>query len=208
MISTHSIETAPPNHVVRFLSSADHVAFLSLLCLAWSRTVASGSFLQNRIISTTMASTNVETTCDDTAYLSDTSDLSSVPSRLSTPDADIADCTTTNRVDKANKDRTQLPTPPPSQDSSQTGSPSPDDASTMNSDKDGPPRKRRRVSERVPTPRTTEYLSISGGKYDSKQQTQADRLFNVLHKRQKIVVIAGAGISVSAGSKSILLSRP
>lgn len=93
-----------------------------------------------------------------------------------------------------------LPTPPQSQDSSQTGSPSPDDSSTMNSDKDGPPpRKRRRISERAP--RTTEYLDLRNGKpEDPDEQLQLARLLDVLHTRQKIVVVAGAGISVSAGS--------
>jgi hypothetical protein len=77
----------------------------------------------------------------------------------------------------------------------------------MNSDKDGqPPRKRRRISERVPTPRTTEYLDLRNGKIDPDEQPQLDRLLNVLHKRQKIVVVAGAGISVSAGSAFLPLS--
>lgn len=70
----------------------------------------------------------------------------------------------------------------------------------MNSDKDGqPPRKRRRISERAP--RTTEYLDLRTGKIENPdEQLQLDRLLSVLHKRQKIVVVAGAGISVSAGS--------
>lgn len=71
----------------------------------------------------------------------------------------------------------------------------------MNSDKDGPPpRKKRRVSERPP--RTTEYLDLRHGGISPEERPQLDRLLNVLHKRQKIVVIAGAGISVSAGSMS------
>ena len=69
----------------------------------------------------------------------------------------------------------------------------------MNSDKDGPPPlKRRRISERAP--RTTEYLDLRRDAIDADEQPQLDRLLNVLHKRQKIVVVAGAGISVSAGS--------
>lgn len=69
------------------------------------------------------------------------------------------------------------------------------------SDKDGPPpAKRRRISEKLDKGRTTQHLDLRGGALDLDQQRQLDRLLNVLHKRQKIVVIAGAGISVSAGS--------
>lgn len=91
--------------------------------------------------------------------------------------------------------------PTPSQESSRKGTPGPDESSAMSSDKDGPPpRKRRRTSERAP--RTTEYLDLRDSKVqDEEQQEQLDRLLNVLHKRQKIVVVAGAGISVSAGSR-------
>jgi NAD-dependent histone deacetylase SIR2 len=39
------------------------------------------------------------------------------------------------------------------------------------------------------------------GEVDASQKPQLDRLLKVLHKKRKIVVIAGAGISVSAGSK-------
>lgn len=89
-----------------------------------------------------------------------------------------------------------LPSPPPSQESSQTGSPAPDD--TMVSDKDGPPpAKKRRVT---PKERTTEHLNLRNERVASAEQEQLDRLLHVIHKRRKIVVIAGAGISVSAGS--------
>ena len=62
-----------------------------------------------------------------------------------------------------------------------------------------PIKKRRRVE---PKPRTTEHLdlSIPHSQYATEQKTQLDLLLKVLHKRRKIVVIAGAGISVSAGS--------
>lgn len=69
------------------------------------------------------------------------------------------------------------------------------------------PAKRRRISEKPE--RTTEYLDLSKG-LRPDEKTQLDRILNVLHKRQKIVVVAGAGISVSAGSKSthsFLISR-
>lgn len=71
--------------------------------------------------------------------------------------------------------------------------------SSATTDKEGPPpAKRRRVSKE----RTTEYLDLRDGEMEEEQKSELDRLMHVLHKRQKIVVIAGAGISVSAGSKS------
>lgn len=69
-------------------------------------------------------------------------------------------------------------------------------ASSTDVDKDGPPpAKRRRISKE----RSTEYLDLRRDTVHPEQQPQLDRLLNVLHKRQKIVVVAGAGISVSAG---------
>ena len=69
-----------------------------------------------------------------------------------------------------------------------------------------PPAKRRRISERKP--RTTEYLDLTRSKLDGEDKVQLDRLVNVLHKRRKIVVVAGAGISVAAGSKTISSHPP
>ena len=67
-----------------------------------------------------------------------------------------------------------------------------------------PPRKKRRKVE--PKPRTTEYLNLnritSNGSLDEEQKDELELLLKVLRKRRKIVVIAGAGISVSAGSES------
>lgn len=93
------------------------------------------------------------------------------------------------------------PSPPRSQDCSQTGSPSPDgmDSST---NPDEPPRKRRRISERQP--RTTEHVDLRSEELSEEDKLQLARVLDVLHKRQKIVVIAGAGISVSAGSMFVL----
>ena len=90
------------------------------------------------------------------------------------------------------------PSPPASQQTSQSGSPAPDGMDSASStDKEGPPpAKRRRVSKE----RTTEYLDMRRDEVDEEQRPELDRVLNVLHKRQKIVVIAGAGISVSAGS--------
>jgi hypothetical protein len=92
-----------------------------------------------------------------------------------------------------------LPTPPPSQENSQSGSPAPDAAdSAMLSDKDAPPpAKRRRVG---PKERTTRSLDLRHEHVNSSEQSQFDDMLRALHKRQKIVVVAGAGISVAAGS--------
>lgn len=70
----------------------------------------------------------------------------------------------------------------------------------MLSDKDGPPpAKRRRVG---PKERTTRSLDLRHEQVKPEEQSQLDDMLRALHKRQKIVVIAGAGISVSAGSMS------
>ncbi|KDN69858.1 putative Sir2 family protein [Colletotrichum sublineola] len=57
-----------------------------------------------------------------------------------------------------------------------------------------PPRKRRKVTP--PKERTTEYLNLDECDVDDSNLA---RLVSALKKRKKIVVIAGAGISVSAG---------
>ncbi|PKS06430.1 hypothetical protein jhhlp_007178 [Lomentospora prolificans] len=68
---------------------------------------------------------------------------------------------------------------------------------------DGPPAaKKRRIAQ--PKPRTTEYLDLQNiyGTLEDKtsgDSVQLERLLKVLRKKKKIVVIAGAGISVSAG---------
>jgi NAD-dependent histone deacetylase SIR2 len=63
------------------------------------------------------------------------------------------------------------------------------------SDNDGPARKRRKVSE--PKQRTTERLDLTQDGVESDPQLK--RVLDVLQRKRKIVVIAGAGISVSAG---------
>ena len=68
---------------------------------------------------------------------------------------------------------------------------------TLN-DNEIPVAKKRKTAE--PKPRTTEYLDLSQS--TKEQQPQIDILLKALRKRRKIVVIAGAGISVSAGSMS------
>ncbi|KAJ4137721.1 hypothetical protein NW768_003311 [Fusarium equiseti] len=62
-----------------------------------------------------------------------------------------------------------------------------------------PPAKKRRVSP--PKERTTEYLDLmkSHNDWTSEDERNQQRLIDTLSKKKKIVVIAGAGISVSAG---------
>jgi NAD-dependent histone deacetylase SIR2 len=73
-----------------------------------------------------------------------------------------------------------MPSPPPS------------------NDEDPRPAKRRKLTSTDPKERTTEYLDLTQDITD-EDKPQLQRLLNVLHKKRKIVVIAGAGISVSAG---------
>ncbi|KAF2735227.1 DHS-like NAD/FAD-binding domain-containing protein [Polyplosphaeria fusca] len=64
-------------------------------------------------------------------------------------------------------------------------------------DDNGPPRKKRKTAG--PKQRTTQRLHIEDGVVADDERPQMERLLKVLHKKRKIVVIAGAGISVSAG---------
>ncbi|KAJ9402454.1 hypothetical protein DTO282F9_650 [Paecilomyces variotii] len=84
------------------------------------------------------------------------------------------------------------PSPPPSQDQDA------DDFSAARSQDERPAKKRRRVE---PKPRTTQHLDLSRNDEQSyaQQQAQLDLLKKTLRKHRKIVVIAGAGISTSAG---------
>ncbi|KAK7952060.1 uncharacterized protein PG986_007788 [Apiospora aurea] len=72
------------------------------------------------------------------------------------------------------------------------------DADSICVNPDGPPPPKRRKVERKP--RTTEHLNLKAGYTDNQQDEELiDRLKSSLRKKKKIVVIAGAGISVSAG---------
>ncbi|GIK02821.1 hypothetical protein Aspvir_006883 [Aspergillus viridinutans] len=86
-----------------------------------------------------------------------------------------------------------IPSPPPSQDA--------DESSSAARGQDGisPARKKRRVA--TPKERTTKQLDLSGdsGLSFGEQQAQIDLLVKTLRRHRKIVVIAGAGISTSAG---------
>jgi NAD-dependent histone deacetylase SIR2 len=89
--------------------------------------------------------------------------------------------------------------PSSSRRSSTKTSPAPEDMPSppSSNDDDARPSKRRKLTD--PKERTTERLDLSSADFDEDQQPQLRRLLNVLHKKRKIVVIAGAGISVSAG---------
>ena len=117
--------------------------------------------------------------------------------------------------------RSKSPTPPcdyPSPSLTLSGSRSPSktrDTPASATDQDGPPpKKKRKLAEQKP--RTTEYLDLialdegSLDGRDSNGEIRLQRLLKALRTKQKIVVIAGAGISVSAGStlRSQLLVRP
>ncbi|KAK1757483.1 DHS-like NAD/FAD-binding domain-containing protein [Echria macrotheca] len=62
---------------------------------------------------------------------------------------------------------------------------------------DGPPPPKRRRIAAPPGPRTTTYLDLESRTQDEDQKLL--KLLSALRKKKKIVVIAGAGISVSAG---------
>ncbi|KAK8048951.1 DHS-like NAD/FAD-binding domain-containing protein [Apiospora phragmitis] len=85
--------------------------------------------------------------------------------------------------------------------SAPSGSASPmknSDADSICVNPDGPPPPKRRKVERKP--RTTEHLNLKAGYTDNQQDEELiERLKLSLRKKKKIVVIAGAGISVSAG---------
>lgn len=71
----------------------------------------------------------------------------------------------------------------------------------VGNDQQEPPPKRRRIAG--PKERTTEYLDLERVRrdhgFDERSQRNLDRLVGVLRKQKKVVIIAGAGISVSAG---------
>jgi len=72
---------------------------------------------------------------------------------------------------------------------------------SLEEDADGKPAKRRKLSQ--PKPRTTHHLDLQSDELEASQKEQLNRLMKVLYKKRKIVVVAGAGMSVSAGSKSL-----
>ncbi|KAL8929830.1 MAG: hypothetical protein Q9208_000974 [Pyrenodesmia sp. 3 TL-2023] len=92
------------------------------------------------------------------------------------------------------------PSPQSSQDQSSGDPGSQQDCRKRSQEPDeGLPSRKRRKAE--PRPRRTEHLNLQTphDSLDTDQQSRLDTLLKVLRKRKKIVVIAGAGISVSAG---------
>ncbi|KAI2623652.1 DHS-like NAD/FAD-binding domain-containing protein, partial [Xylaria nigripes] len=98
----------------------------------------------------------------------------------------------------------RLPSPPPSTINSGSASPmksfDPVELEIHVNPDGAPPPKRRRV-ERERPPRITQFLDLSvAASYPSEKDAELlDQLTHALRKKKKIVVIAGAGISVSAG---------
>ena len=102
---------------------------------------------------------------------------------------------------------------PPSSNSSDTGSSSPKkrDAPESSPDGDGPPTKKQKVAK-PPKELKTEHLNLpalnesSDETFHKIENQKLEKLIGVLRSKRKIVVIAGAGISVSAGSMSSTLT--
>lgn len=66
---------------------------------------------------------------------------------------------------------------------------------------DGPPPAKKRKVAPSPKERTTEYLDLEKDESERSNDDKSNlgRLMAALHKKKKVVVVAGAGISVSAG---------
>ena len=90
-------------------------------------------------------------------------------------------------------------TPPSSQSTKPLAEPRLSQKRPADGDETLPTKKRKTIE---PKPRTTQYLKLglSAHSLATDQKVQLDTLLNALRKRQRIVVVAGAGISVSAGS--------
>ncbi|PSN72873.1 DHS-like NAD/FAD-binding domain-containing protein [Corynespora cassiicola Philippines] len=129
------------------------------------------------------------------------SPLSSVPSSAAS-DSDLSDLS----------ELSKSPTPPPgftfaserpypspsaSQQSSAKTSPAPDNMATPPSSNDDDPRPRKK-RKAEPKERTTERLDLTRDLSD-EDKVIMERLINAVHKKRKIVIIAGAGISTSSG---------
>lgn len=80
-----------------------------------------------------------------------------------------------------------------------TPTPSQDPEAPANAAEDMPPARKRRKVE--PKPRITQHLDLTSDASQScyDQQNSLELLLKTLRKRRKIVVVAGAGISVAAG---------
>jgi NAD-dependent histone deacetylase SIR2 len=127
------------------------------------------------------------------------SPLSAVPSSAASDLTEMSDSemsALSNEVSRSLKQRA-YPSPSSSKRSSATGSPAPDNMTPPPSNDDSDrPRKKRKLAD--PKERTTARLDLTREPTPA-DKPQLDRLLKTLHKKRKIVVIAGAGISVSAG---------
>ena len=104
---------------------------------------------------------------------------------------------------------TSYPSPEPSQTRDSSVASRPGDTSRKRPRDGGneePPKKKRKSVEAKP--RTTVYLDLRSPQHalEIDQSDQLALLLKVLRKRRKIVVIAGAGISTSAGGEQNLRS--
>ncbi|KAH8731137.1 NAD-dependent histone deacetylase-like protein SIR2 [Phaeosphaeriaceae sp. PMI808] len=130
------------------------------------------------------------------------SPLSPVPSSYAS-DSEVSllsrSPTPPSEADRSFVKRHSYISPSSSRRTSAKTSPAPEDMPSPPSSNDDDPRppKRRKLTD--PKERITERLDLTHIDIDQGQQPQLQRLLNVLHKKRKIVVIAGAGISVSAG---------
>lgn len=119
----------------------------------------------------------------DYSYISDSSGISDLSSPPDSPQPP-SEC---------------YPTPPPTQDDQE-------ERARATSSQDEPAKKKRRVGP--PTPRSTQHLDLTNPERlpYADQLPQIKLLTKTLREHRKIIVIAGAGISTSAGSKSIYQS--
>lgn len=136
------------------------------------------------------------------SILDSDSDLSDVPS--SPPSSPSPSTRTFRRMSEAPHHRPL--TPPPSTHASPDRSPAatpettPRKRALPSTKTDSPPAKRRRVADAMP--RETKHLDLDvlSTNLDSPHTYELERLVKALRTKRKIVVVAGAGISVSAGS--------
>ncbi|KAI1077093.1 DHS-like NAD/FAD-binding domain-containing protein [Whalleya microplaca] len=139
----------------------------------------------------------------DTSSISSASDLSDPPSSHppSSPLSVLSRSPTVSpRTSLPYDILPRLPSPPstlPSGSASPMKSSDPVEGEIHVNPDGAPPAKRRRVERK---PRTTEYLDLRAASEQSeKDEELLSQLTSVLRKKKKIVIIAGAGISVSAG---------
>ncbi|KAJ4353409.1 uncharacterized protein N0V89_005138 [Didymosphaeria variabile] len=131
------------------------------------------------------------------------SPLSSAPSSAPSPaasDSSLSELSDSelSEMSRSLAPRRSYPSPSSSNRSSAKASPAPENMPSppSSNDDDDRPRKKRKVGD--PKERTTQRLDLRRDLTD-EDKPQLDRLLKTLHKKRKIVVIAGAGISVSAG---------